>query len=175
MDAKMDQSPKQPSKKQFKQLTDQELTNKRRSLENNNTVNAEKCADKAFKQFLEECGAESTEYYFFEEDELSQWLSKFWFGVRMMPEDNEEEEKFYSVSTLRSFKYAINRILKKHGHAFDITKSPFFKPCMDSFNDAIKELKEAGRGHVKVKEEISEEGISCLFLANLCTHLTRLT
>ena len=154
---------KEPLKKRFKALSDEELLSKRKGLENNNTVNAEKCADKAFKQFLEECGADSTEYYFFEEAELSQWLSKFWFGARMLPEDSQEEGKFYSVSTLRSFKYAINRILKKHGHAFDITKSPFFKPCMDSFNDAVKELKEAGRGHVKSKEEISEDGKYSLF------------
>ena len=81
-----------------------------------------------------------------------------------MPEKDEEEGKCYSVATLKSFKYAIKHILKKHSHAFDITKSPFFKPCMDAFSDAVKELKEAGRGHVKSKEEITESGIYGLIL-----------
>ena len=154
----MAEEPKQPQKKCFKQLSDEELKAKRRDLQNSNTLNAEKCADKALKQFLAESGASSVEYYFFEEQDLVTWLSKFWFGARMMPEKDEEEGKLYSVSTLRSFKYAINRILKKHGHAFDITKSPFFKQCMDAFDDAVKELKEAGRGHVKSAEEIEENG-----------------
>ena len=154
----MAEDSKSPPKKRFKQLSDEELKAKRRDLQNGNTLNAEKCADKAFKLFLEVSGSDSAEYYFFEEEELSKWLSKFWFGARMMPENGEEEGKLYSVSTLRSFKYAINRILKKHGHSFDITKSPFFKPCMDAFNDAVKELKEAGRGHVNSAEEIEEHG-----------------
>ena len=148
----------EPVKKRFKQITDQELIQKRRSLENSNTVNAEKCADRAFKLFLQENGVDSVDYYFYEEEELSNWLQKFWFSARMLPEEGETEGKMYSVGTLRSFKYAINHILKKHGHGFDITKSPFFKSCMDAFNDAVKELKEEGRGHVKSKEEISETG-----------------
>ena len=40
------------------------------------------------------------DYYFFEEQELSDWLSKFWFGARMVPKDSQDEGKFYSVSTL---------------------------------------------------------------------------
>ena len=95
----------------------------------------EKWADKAFKEFWKECGAKSTGYYYFEEQDLSQWLSKFWFGTRMMPENDDNEEKYSSVGTLRSFKYAINRILKKHGHAFDITKSCVWIPSMMQLKD----------------------------------------
>ena len=64
----------------------------------------------------------------------------------------------YSVNTLRNFKYALNRILRKKGHEFDITQSPSFKPVMDAFNNACKELKENGKGYVNSAEEITEEG-----------------
>ena len=129
-------------------------------MQNANTLNSEKRADKAFKQFLTDCGCESDKYYYFEEKELADWLSKFWFGARTIPENDEEEGEMYSVNTLRNFKYAINRILRKKGHEYDITKSANFKNCMDSFNDAIKELKENGKGFVNSAEEILEEGIS---------------
>ena len=48
--------------------------------------------------------------------------------------------------------------MKKYGHAYDITKSPEFKPAMDAFEDAVKELKENGKGSVKSAEEITEDG-----------------
>ena len=71
----------EPKKKRFKQLTDEQLNAKRKGLENNHTLNAEKCADKAFKDFLRESGAQCVDYYYYEEQELAKWLSKFWFGA----------------------------------------------------------------------------------------------
>ena len=108
--------------------------------------------------FLREIGYESIEYHLFEEEELSKMLSKFWFAARKKPDTNNSENEMYSVSTLCSFKYAINRILKKKDHEYDITKSPNFKPCMDAFEDAVKELKEHGKGHVNSADEITDEG-----------------
>ena len=64
----------------------------------------------------------------------------------------------YSVSTLSSLKYAINHILMKKGHEFDITKSPNFKLCMDTFEDTVKELKEHSKEHVNSAAEITKEG-----------------
>ena len=147
-----------PPKKHFKVLSDNELALKRRQLMNENTLVAEKNVDTAFREFLREIGYESIEYHLFEEEELSKMLSKFWFAARKKPEPNKTENEMYSVSTLRSFKYAINRILKKKGHEYDITKSPNFKSCMDAFEDAIKELKEHGTGHVNSADEITDEG-----------------
>ena len=103
---------------------------------------------------MEESGA-SPDYLHFEEDELSQWLSKFWFAAHTGNSTNEH----YTVNSLRSFKYAINQKLKRHGHSFDITKNPFFKDCMDAFNDACRNLKEKGKGCVKNYEKITDEGI----------------
>ena len=159
-----------PLKKRFKVISDEELKQKRKEQENQNTINSEKRADKAFKSFLTECGCESNEYYFFEERELCTWLSKFWFGARTVPDKNEQEGEMYSVNTMRNFKYALNRILKKYGHAYDITKSPEFKPAMDAFDDAMKELKENGKGHVNSAEEISEDGKHKMFLFNIFCH-----
>lgn len=154
----------QPQKKRFKVLSNKDLKQKIINQQNENTVNSEKRADKAFKHFLTESGCDSNEYYFFEEKELCDWLSKFWFRARTIPDKENEEGEFYSVNTLRNFKYALNRILKKHGHEFDITKSPNFKCAMDAFDNAVKELKEHGKGHVKSAEEITEDGKYCIVL-----------
>ena len=66
-----------PQKKCFKLLSDAEQKLKRQEQENQNTINAEKRADKEFKLFLTESGCESNEYYYFEEPELCKWLDKF--------------------------------------------------------------------------------------------------
>ena len=116
--------------------------------------------------FLTESGCASNEYYFFEERELCEWLSKFWFGARTVPDKNNDEGEMHSVNTLRNFKYALNRILKKHGHAYDITKSPEFKFAMDSFDNAVKELKENGKGYVKSAAEITEDGKHKIIINN---------
>ena len=49
-------------------------------------------------------------------------------------------------------------LLRKRGHNYDITKSANFNICMDSFNDAVKELKEHGKGYVNSADDITEEG-----------------
>ena len=71
-----------PPNKCFQVLTNDELKAKMEDLEENqNSVNSEKRADKAFRQFLSESGSKSVEYHLFEE-ELDNWLYKFWFGAR---------------------------------------------------------------------------------------------
>ena len=154
----MSEITKSPEKKRFKVLSSAELKQKIVQPRNDNTEMAERRADKAFKLFLDECGCESNEYYYFEEKELSEWLSKFWFGARTKPTKDQKEGEHYTVNSLRSFKYAINRILRKKGHEYDITKSAIFKSCMEAFDIAIKELKEHGKGYTKSSEEITEEG-----------------
>ena len=39
-----------------------------------------------------------------------------------------------------------------------------FKPAMDAFDNAVKELKELGKGHVKSAPEITEDGKDIFFL-----------
>ena len=49
-------------------------------------------------------------------------------------------------------------MLRKHGHKFDITKSPNFMQCMKNFDLACLELKQQGKGYIKNYEEIDDEG-----------------
>ena len=71
--------------------------------------------------FLAESGAENIEYHLLDEQELDEWLSKFWFGARTV--NNE----LYTVNSLKSFKYGLKRHLQKIGHAYDITKDTAFR------------------------------------------------
>ena len=138
-------------------LSDEEIKQKKESLKNKNTQNADKRAETAFRNFLSDAGCDSTEFWFFTEHDLDSWLSKFWFGARTVPQ-KEKESDMYSVNTLRGFAYGINRILRKHGHEYDITKSLNFRKSQDAYKAAIKELKEHGKGYVKSAEEIDENG-----------------
>ena len=96
----------------------------------------------------------------FEKKELAEWLSKFWFAARTQDIKNLQ---MYTVNSLKSFKYGLNRLLKKKGHEYDITKSPNFATCMDNFDLACKELKANGKAFVKNYEEIEDEGKYKLF------------
>ena len=117
--AKMDQ---QPPNKHFKLLSNEELKSKMTDLENTNSVYAEKQADKVSGQFLSAAGALSQKCHLFEEDELDNWLAKFWFGACTTKGDD-----FYTVNSLKSFKYGLKRHLQKIGHAYNITKDTALK------------------------------------------------
>ena len=102
----------------------EELKAKMNELENQNSINAEKHADRAFKSFLAYANAPSDEYHLFEEAELDKWLAKFWYGART------SNDELYSVNLLKSFKYGLKRDLQKIGHAYDITKDTAFKESL---------------------------------------------
>ena len=148
-------------KKHFKIMTNAELKAKQQELENKNSLKADKRANKAFRLFLCQANAESEEYQFFEELELVNQLSKFWCGACTA------DEEYYSVNSLKSFNYGINRVLKKHGHAFDIMKSPGFAKCMKDFDLACLKLKQQGKGFVKNYIEIEDEGKYSAFSTNI--------
>ena len=134
-------------------MSNEGLKTKQQELENKNSIKAEKRVDKAFQLFLNEAGAPNEEYQFFEEDELANWLTKFWFGAR-----TRKKEDFYTINSLKSFKYWINYILIKHSHAFNITKSPSFWQCMKDFDLVCLKLKQNGKGFIKNYKEIEDEG-----------------
>ena len=147
-----------PPKKCFKVLTNDEFKAKMDDLENQNSVNSEKHADKAFRQFLSESGANSVEYHLFKEQELDDWLSKFWFGARTA------NNKLYTVNSLKSFRYGLKCHLQKVGHTYHITKDTAFSNSQKAFASTCKELKEEGKGVVKNYEEKDDEGNSILFI-----------
>ena len=69
------------------------------------------------------------------------------------------------MNFLKSLKYGLNRLLRKQGHEFDITKSPNYVQCMKNFDLACLELKQQGKGYVKNNEEINDEGKNIAFYA----------
>ena len=130
-----------------------------------NTVKSDNKADRAFRRFLTSSGCTNTDYWFFEEPELDNYLAKFWLGVRKeedIDSDSENDQKDqkdikYSVNTLRNFRYALNRNLRNKGHLYNITeKGTSFLKSHEAFKVAIKELKSEGKAEVKSYPEIKE-------------------
>ena len=136
-------------------FTDQQLQEKQKAGKNINTTKTEEQADRAFKKFLTQCGESNLDYWSYEEPELDNFLSKFWFGARKDPEsdyetdeeDPEHHNLMYSANTMKSFRYSLNRILKSKGHEYDIMNknSLSFKRSQQTFLDSQKELKSLGK------------------------------
>ena len=158
-------------KKRNKILSDEEIESKKQRFTNSNTTKQEERADRAFRKFLQECGAVSTEYWLYEEDELDNFLGKFYFGARKDIDSDDEEmrnlsdeekdvKRKYSANSLQAFRYGINRNLQKRGHVYDITSkgSISFRKSTDLYVKALKELKEDGLAEVKSHPEIAETG-----------------
>ena len=152
-------------------VNNDELANKSKRAKNENTEKAEKRAHKAFNNFLLAIGIseDKTDYWNYEEPELDNYLAKFWFGARKISDNDEEEDttddpelkqRMYKATSLRTFCYGLNRILKQRGHLYDITdkKTASFVKSQQAFNDAIKELKIEGKADVESYPEILEEG-----------------
>ena len=160
----------EPAKKRTKFVlySDQEIQAKQDAGKNKNTTKTEQCTDWAFRKFLTECGETNTEYWNYEEPELDFFLCNFWFGARKDPDsdyDSDEDDAdktnlMYSANTMKSFRYALNRILKFKGHEYDIMNkhSLSFKKSQQAFFDSQKELKALGKAEVKSAPEITEDG-----------------
>ena len=148
--------------------TDDEIKAKQDAGKNKNTMKTEERADRAFCRFLQQCGESNLEYWNYEEPELDSFLLKFWFGARKDPDsdyesdskDPDRKELMYSANTMRSFRYAINRILKFKGHEYDIMNkhSLSFKKSQQAFFDSQKELKALDKVQVHSAPEINEDG-----------------
>ena len=163
------------------------MKNSRKKLKkckNQNTENCDKRANKAFINFLLANGQTDTDYWNFTEPELDKYLAKFWFGARKDICEGETEEtndnddpnmknRMYKASSLRNFRYSLNRILKSRGHLYDITakSTASFVKSQKAFVDAIKELKEEGKGDIQSYPEIAEEGTFFLSLSSPCSPL----
>ena len=157
-------------------FSDEKLQRKQEAGKNKNTTKTEERANQAFQKFLRQCGESNVDYWFYEEPELDNYLSKFYFGARKDAdsdfetdsEDPERQELMYSANTMRSFRYALSRILQSKGHEYDIMhkNSLSFKKSQQAFLDSQKELKALGKAQIKSAPEITEEGKHC-FLHSL--------
>ena len=149
-------------------ISDDESEKKLVGGKNVNTVKSEKKADKAFCRLLTSHGCTDTNYWYFEEPELDNFLAKFWLCVHKDDDDESDEsdqedpdkkDKKYSANTLKNFRYALNRILHTKGHLYNITeKGTSFLQSHKAFKVAIKELKSEGKAEVKSYSEINEDG-----------------
>ena len=175
-----------PKRKRFIILDDESLAKKSAEQKNVHTQKAEERADRAFRTFLQACGLDENncDYWDFTTESLDSYLAKFWFGARKniiddsKHDENEEEseneedpelkERMYSANSLRNYRYALGRIMKKKTGLDIISKeSAQFAKSTEAFTDAMKELKKNGKGEIKNKSEISENGMLCR-----STHLT---
>lgn len=140
--------------KKFAGLSASEITSKQANLQNAITKRKEKTASEHFKAFLAFEGEEDVNFYKYEAKTLDAFLARFWFNVRT---DNGEH---YKVKSLECLRYALNRDLKAHGCQFDIVSkgSAGFQTSQQAFEDAKRELKKVGKGHVTHRAEISPEG-----------------
>ena len=83
--------------------------------------------------------------------DLDALLGKFWLSVR------QEDGSRYKLGTMQTFKYALNRVLKRHGYP-DLIKNEEFPMSERSFKTAKKELIGDGLGTTKTTPEIDQEG-----------------
>ena len=155
---------------------DEQISVKKKKTDNQNTLKSEERANCAFQRFLAQCDVEDTNYWFYTEPELDNYLSKFYLGARKFAtdtdptfdEDPDQKSRKYSANSLKDFRYALNRILKQKGHLYDIISEngTSFKKSNDAYKIAMKELKEEGKAEVKSHPEIAE-GKNMIFVATV--------
>lgn len=145
-----------PAKKKvrFQHHTKEQVKKKQKDLENKNTTANETKAVRAFCAFLEETGAESTDFFKYSDEQLDEQLASFYFSAR-----KEKDGDMYKISSLENMRYSLNRALKKSGRCIDITKRECtaFTKSISAFEDAKKELKEAGKGWTKNTKFITRQ------------------
>lgn len=140
-----------PESERHNLMTDEQHEEKRKSLINENTVKADKKAEKVFVSWLQLRGIH-TDYWDLSVDDLDNLLCKFYFEVRTT------EGEHYKKSSLGNLRYGLNRNLHNHGFEFDIVHGPQFAKSTKAFLDACKELKALGKANTESYKEIEPKG-----------------
>lgn len=141
-----------PADERFVFMNDQQLKEKRDSLQKHNTVKADKKAEKTFMEWLS-AQKEDLDYWNFSIQKLDKLLCNFYFEVRTVEGDR------YKTASLGALRYGINRMLQKKGYDFDIIHGPEFCRSSSAFSDACKELKAMGKGKRDSYKEITLKGM----------------
>jgi hypothetical protein len=138
--------------KRFEAISNEQLKQRQHNLENKNTTDNEKKAERLFKQYLAEIG-EDLNFCEFNEEKLDKHLAKFWFPART------KNGQKYKIGSLETIRYSLNRVLKRYGHKFDITKRECtaFTASIKAYEDAMTELKQEGKGFTKSRAAVSPE------------------
>ena len=160
----------QSNENRFGNLNLQQIKQRESELENKNTVSNEEKAVACFKSYLSQIGVADNDFFKYSETELNDHLSTFFFNARTKSGD------YYTVGSLTTMRYGLNRALRKSGKKYDITKREYkqFLGCIDAFEAALKDLKQRGKGHVRNTPEITKKRkFSRIFLhRNLAQHIT---
>ncbi|CAB3989796.1 Hypothetical predicted protein [Paramuricea clavata] len=124
------------------------------NLENKNTADNEKKESRTFIQTIScrEIG-EDLNFCEFSEEKLEKHLAKFWFAART------KNGQIYNIGSLETIRYSLNRVLKRYGHKFDITKRECtaFTASIKAYEDTTTELKQEGKGFTKSHAAVSPE------------------
>ncbi|XP_033724872.1 uncharacterized protein LOC117314856 [Pecten maximus] len=138
--------------KRFGSSTVAEIAAKKSHFVSINTVRATVSGAKMFSKYLNEKG-HPDKFEEFTVEELNDQLSHFYHDVR------SKGGKLYKTTTLDNLRHAINRYLKlpPHSRDLDIIKDSVFAVANQSFNDARKELRAAGKGNIEHYQYICEE------------------
>lgn len=144
--------------KRFANLTESDIDKVKEDNKKANTIRADKKCEKAFIEYLQAKGFQNLEYWNYSTEDLNNILSKFWFEIR------NQEGEMYRVSTLKHYRYSLNRCLQRRGLETDLVHSPCYTPSHKAFRDACSQLKKAGLCYVESYPEICPTGqyLSCL-------------
>ena len=142
----------------FKQITDSEIAKIHSDVQKKNTKKNDKAAERQFCEYLATQGMDCN-FWDMSPETLEGHLSKFWFAARQTKIDPKTNQpKKYMVQTLRTIRYALQRVLREKGKECDIIVDKDFRKSQTAFTDACKQLKEEGYGYIKPTDEIDPEG-----------------
>ena len=71
---------------------------------------------------------------------------------------SQENEKKYTVQSLKSLRYGLKRVLKHKNYPHNILTSELFASSQNLFEDACHELKKEGLGSITHFPEITASG-----------------
>ena len=142
-------------KDRFEEVTNETLIQKHFQVQKKNTKKNDKAAEWQFREYLALKECSNTNFWELTKDELDGHLSKFWFATRQTKIDEATNKpKKYHVQTMKTMRYALNRVLWENGSSLDIITDPALRKSQIAFSDCCKELKEEGYGYVKPTDKI---------------------
>ena len=99
-------------RKRFQEFTEEEISAKRKKVQKKNTIKSDKSTGNQLQAYLKQI-SEPVEFWDYTLDKLNAILGKFWFSARQVKSDQDGNDKKYTVQSLRSIRYGINRVLKE--------------------------------------------------------------
>ena len=129
--------------KRFASFSTEEIEEKKKKLTPKSTINNELSAANNFREYLREKG-KPTHFETYSKKDIDQALTGFYVEART------REGQLYKKTSLESFRYGLNRYLKRSSQCptFDLLKDPDFSNSNESFKVALQELKAEGKAEI---------------------------